>query len=251
MISFRIVNNVKTFIREYGRMVGGGKKESGSRTDNIKQTLKSFEKTIPDFLTATENHYKGYQLLIENFKPIYSNLINTLLTVGQLQLVRRIVLSHLNFVAKIETPFFYSCLSNLNDATFNSMEFLKNHAKDIKEEAIEELSEEYDSDDSQYDEKKRKDEERKKHGEQHFHLDDQNDTKGEKILKKLLKDLGIVLETSGFLEPIHKVFVLAKDIDYMALCMLLFTLTAAKDLHYDLNVNSLVRKNKNCAIDGP
>jgi len=218
---------------------------------NLKQTLKTFEKGIPDFYTATENQYKGYGVLVEAFKPVYNKLIGSMLAIGQLQLVRRIVLSHLNFVAKMETPFFYSCLSNLNSATLNSMEVLKERAKEIKEDIIEEVDEDYDSDDSLYEEKKRKEAERRKHGEQHFLLNDLDETKGEKILRKLLKDLGSVLESSGFLEPVHKVYILTKDLDFMALNMLLMTLIAAHNLQYDLNVNSIVRKQKTGSIDGP
>ena len=43
----------------------------------------------------------------------------------------------------------------------------------------------------------------------------------------MLSDLSNVLESSGFLESINKVYVLAKDLDFMSLKMLLFTLTAA------------------------
>ncbi|CAI2368941.1 unnamed protein product [Moneuplotes crassus] len=55
MLSYRIVNDVKVFIREYGRMIGGGriKKQdsvkSGTRVENLKHTLKTFERGIPDF----------------------------------------------------------------------------------------------------------------------------------------------------------------------------------------------------------
>lgn len=257
MISYRIVNDTKKFIRDYGMTIGGGGftkdsgSKSGNRIDSYTNTLKQFERSIPDFYTATEAQYKGYQVLIENFKPIYSKLITNMLNIGQLQLIRRIVLSHLNFVAKMETPYFYSCLSNLNTATFNCMELLKTKAKDIKEDVIVEIPEELDSDDSHYEEKKKAMDLKKKHGDQNFYQNDADETKGDKILKKLLSDLSTVLETSGFLEPIHKVYVLAKDLDYMALSMLLLTLTAASNLHYDLNVNSLVRKTKSANIDGP
>ncbi|CAI2370736.1 unnamed protein product [Moneuplotes crassus] len=242
ILSYRIVNDVKVFIREYGRMIGGGgiKKQdsikSGTRVENLKHTLKTFERGIPDFYTATEAQYKGYSLLMDSFKPVYSKLINIKLikecnkdrfyfhlifmiqshcskicSQGQLQLVRRIVLSHLNFVAKVETPFFYSCLSNLNTSTFYSMEVLKTRAQEIKEEIIEEMT---------------PNTKRKRENSEEHHRD----------------------ETK---EPIHKVYVLTKDLDYMALNMLLMTLIASNHLQYDLNVNSLVRKNKNSNIDGP
>mmetsp|Transcript_9263 Transcript_9263/g.8916 ORF Transcript_9263/g.8916 Transcript_9263/m.8916 type:complete len:209 (-) Transcript_9263:6-632(-) len=94
-------------------------------------------------------------------------------------------------------------------------------------------------------------EERKKNGGHNYLVDHREETKGEKILRNLLKDLGGILESSGFLEPINKVYVLTKDLDYMALNMLLMTLIACNHLQYDLNVNSLVRKNKSSNIDGP
>ena len=131
------------------------------------------------------------------------------------------------------------------------MEPLKQQAKEIKEDVIEELDEEYDSDDSEYEEKKRKQEERNKLKKEHYWDDNEGDTKGEKILKKMLYDLGTVLESSGFLEPMNKVYVLTKDLDFMAINMLLLTLSAANYMRYDLDVNSLIRKAKSNAIDGP
>lgn len=257
MISYRIVNELKQFIRDYGTTIGGGgfTKESASKannkSENISNNFKQFERNVPDFHTATEAQYRGYQVLQENFKPIYTKLISTMLYIGQLQLIRRIVLSHLNFVCKMESPYFYACLSNLNAGTFNSMEILKDKAKEIKEPEDDVILEEPDSDDPDYEQKKKEFDEKNKHGDTYFNKDDSEDTKGEKILKGLLKDLSTVLETSGFLEPIHKVYVLAKDLDYMSLSMLMMTLTAASNLHYDLNVNSLVRKTKSADIDGP
>lgn len=257
MISYRIVNETKQFIRDYGMMIGGGgitkemSTRSGSKNANLVNSLKIFQKSIFDFYTATESQYKAYQTLMESFKPVYTKLIDTLLNLGQLQLIRRIVLSHLNFVCKMETPYFYACQSNFNTAMFNSMEVLKAKAKDIKDDVIEEVEEEFDSDDSQYELKMQKLEEKKKHGEQHFGKGESDDTKGERVLKTLLSDLSTALESCGFLEPVHKVYVLAKDLDFMPLSMLLMTVTAATHLHYDLNVNSLVRKTKSSNIDGP
>ncbi|CAI2368942.1 unnamed protein product [Moneuplotes crassus] len=180
---------------------------------------------------------------------------------GQLQLVRRIVLSYLNFVAKMETPFFYSCLSNLNTSTFNSMEVLKTRAQEIKEEIIEEKKRKREKEKKRKrekekkrkreKEKKRKREKEKKRKRENNEEHHRDETKGEKILRDLLKNLGGIPESSGFLEPIHKVYVLTKDLDYMSLNMLLMTLIASNNLQYDLNVNSLVRKNKNSNIDGP
>lgn len=256
MTSYRIVNDIKQFVRDYGFLIGGGgisRKTIAptSRIEGYATTCKVFEKSITDFYTATEEQYRQYQALMDGFKPIYSKLISTVLSIGQVQLIRRILLSHINFVAKMETPYFYSCLSNLNDTTFNSMEALKSQAKEIKEDVIEEDEDEYNSDDSAYEEKKRKEEERKKAKGNQYWDKDENETKGDKILKSLLSDLSTVLESSGFLEPMNKVYVLVKDLDFMALNMLLLTLTAGTYLRYDLDVNSLLRKTKSNAIDGP
>jgi WASH complex subunit strumpellin len=257
MISYRIVNEVKTFIREYGMMIGGGgitekmTSKSGTKLDGLINNLRQFQKHIHDFHIATESQFKGYQALLESFKPIYSTLISSLLSIGQLQLIRRIVLSHLNFVSKMETPYFYSCLSNLNSAVFNSIEVLKDRAKEIKDENADVIEEELDSDDSNYEIKLKQREEKKKMQANKYQWGDSDDTKGEKILKGLLKDLSTILETSGFLEPIFKVFVIAKDLEYMPLGMLMLTLTASANLQYDLNVNSIVRKTKSAEIDGP
>ena len=79
---------------------------------------------------------------------------------------------------------------------------------------------------------KKKQEEKKKHGDQNFYQGWDEESKAEKILKGLLSDLSNVLESSGFLEPIHKVYVLAKDLDFMSPNTFLFTLTTAANLKF-------------------
>ena len=78
------------------------------------------------------------------------------------------------------------------------MELLKTKAKEIKEDIIEEVPEEFDSDDSRYEEMKKKQDEKKKHGDQNFYQGGGEESKGEKILKGMLSDLSNVLESSGF-----------------------------------------------------
>jgi hypothetical protein len=69
MTSYRIVNDIKNFIREYGALIGGGGMSNSSSSTEIMNTLRHFLKTIPDFYTATEDHYKAYNALVENFMP--------------------------------------------------------------------------------------------------------------------------------------------------------------------------------------
>ena len=56
----------------------------------------------------------------------------------------------------MESSYFFDCLSNLNSSKFNAIELLKTKAKEIKENIIEEVPENLDSDDSKYEEMKKK-----------------------------------------------------------------------------------------------
>ena len=120
----------------------------------------------------------------------------------------------------MESSHFFACLSNLNSSKFNAIELLKTKAKEIKEDIIEEVPENFDSDDSRYEEMKKKQKENKKHGDQNFYQRGSKENKAEKILKGVLSDISNVLESSGFLDSIHRVYVLAKDLYLMSLNML-------------------------------
>lgn len=69
--------------------------------------------------------------------------------------------------------------------------------------------------------------------------------------KTMMKDLTICLESIGFVNPLHKVYNLTKDLDMLPLMAALLTLNALTQLTYDTFVFSLVRKDKNIVIDGP
>ena len=61
----------------------------------------------------------------------------------------------------MESSHLFDCLSNLNSSKFNAIELLKTKAKEIKEDIIEEVPENFDSDDSRYEQMKKKQEENK------------------------------------------------------------------------------------------
>ena len=67
----------------------------------------------------------------------------------------------------------------------------------------------------------------------------------------MLKSVATILENSGFVETINKVFSLFKDIDHMPMVFFLLTMNAIAYMQYDVNVNSLTRRYKDKPVDGP
>mmetsp|Transcript_34180 Transcript_34180/g.25249 ORF Transcript_34180/g.25249 Transcript_34180/m.25249 type:complete len:107 (+) Transcript_34180:273-593(+) len=66
-----------------------------------------------------------------------------------------------------------------------------------------------------------------------------------------MKELTVCVENVGYLNPLHKVYNLTKDLDYFPLMSALFTINILTQLSYDPQIYSLVRKNKELVVDGP
>jgi hypothetical protein len=62
----------------------------------------------------------------------------------------------------MENPHFFSCLSTLNLGVLTNIAQMESKAKEIEEDKIEEVPEEYDSDNSELAEEQRRKEEEKK-----------------------------------------------------------------------------------------
>ena len=67
----------------------------------------------------------------------------------------------------------------------------------------------------------------------------------------MLKSISGILENSGFVETINKVFSLFKDIDHMPMVFFMMTMNGVAFMQYDVNVNSLTWRFKDKPIDGP
>ena len=79
---------------------------------------------------------KQYSALIENFKPNFAKYSQQIFELGQLQIIRKTFLRHINFITKMESPLYYSTIENLNYGLFTNLEKLKLIAKEIKEEEV-------------------------------------------------------------------------------------------------------------------
>ena len=88
-------------------------------------------------------------------------------------------------------------------------------------------------------------------GDYNFYDEEYADTRGQKKLKGMLKTFTTILENSGFVDTINKVFILTKEIDFLPINMFLMTMNAVAFMQYDVSVNSLTRKFRDKPIDGP
>jgi hypothetical protein len=88
-------------------------------------------------------------------------------------------------------------------------------------------------------------------GDYNYYEDQGEDTLGQKKFKKMLNAVSNILENSGFVETVNKVFSLFKDIDHMPMVFFLLTMNAIAFMQYDVNIHSLTRRYKDKPIDGP
>jgi hypothetical protein len=81
-------------------------------------------------------------------------------------------------------------------------------------------------------------------------LKQEKEKEADKKLKEMLKDMTTCLEAIGMVNPMNKVYNLAKDLDHFPLVACLITINALNLLTYDPHIYSLVRKNKESVADG-
>lgn len=79
----------------------------------------------------------------------------------------------------------------------------------------------------------------------------EKEKEAEQKLKSLMRDMTKCIEYVGYLNPINKVYKLAKDLEYFPLAATLLTFNALMQLSYDPLVFNLQRKQKEFLIDGP
>lgn len=79
----------------------------------------------------------------------------------------------------------------------------------------------------------------------------EREKEAEKKLKEMLKDITTCLEQVGHVNPLNKVYKLAKELDYFPLAALLLSQNAIDQMNYDPLVFNLTRKTPNILVDGP
>lgn len=257
LVCYKLVNILDKFHRDYGTIFGSKlirpamRKARGEKDHGFISQMETFYKKVKDFEVYTEDHSRLYNALVDNFKGHFTSLLDPILQVGQLQIIRKILLRHLSFISKMESPQYYSSVKNLNHALFSNIEKLKEFALEIKD--VEEVKE--------------TEEERlaKAKAAGNFDLENDDDdkpdanpfgintedTKGIRMLKNILMQVSEVMENCGEVETQNKVFLPTCDIDYQPLVFFLITLTSTAFLQYDVNVNSITRRTKEKEIDGP
>lgn len=130
-----------------------------------------------------------------------------LLTIGKLQILRRLVVKQIHFMSKVECSQYESCLTNLNQTVLNNLQEIRENAHNVY------LSPENEDEDNT-----------------------ETPTIGtnplmdpaivQKNIKIMLSQLTVALETVGIVNPFNKVYYLTKPLENMALFMHLFTLSA-------------------------
>lgn len=142
-----------------------------------------------------------------------------LLTIGKLQILRRLITKQIHFLAKVECSQYESCLSTLNTTVINNMQ-------EIREGALQA----YAVRDEDPDQPQSAEAIRDVQGNQNAIL---------KKLKEMLSQLTKALETIGIVNPYNKVYSLTKPLEKMSLFMALFTLSALREMRYDQQLSTI------------
>ena len=94
-----------------------------------------------NFESLDAAHYANYTKMIKNISNISSFteiLTPRLLTIGRLQLLRRIVTKQIHFTSKVESVQYESCLITLNNSVIHNIEEIKHYALLAMEEVADE-----------------------------------------------------------------------------------------------------------------
>jgi len=109
LIVYTIVSETRKFQRDYGFVVGGGtvseelKLKGKKHNAPLIQTLMQFDQDISQsFHTLGPDRAKNYQALTKQTAGIAAQFTPRIVTIGKLQLLRKLVVRQIHFAAKVE-----------------------------------------------------------------------------------------------------------------------------------------------------
>jgi len=129
-----IVNDVKKLVRQIMLSFGLANDKSASKNANIFAPIfEKLEKDSEDLSElATENIRDQYQKIVKAAGSSFNNLNDSIVTIGQMQLLRKLILQKVNMQTRAEFNNYYDVLGNLNSALLHE---ISNGNKPENEEA--------------------------------------------------------------------------------------------------------------------
>ncbi len=136
LMVYSIVSELNKFTRFYGLQIGGGgvsdhKRNQGNKVNKTLLTqIKEFDDEVSENLgNLNSNYLKRYAALIKAVAPLYQTFLPSILQIGKLQLLRKLVTKQIYFSAKVESSQYTSCLETLNYTMLHNLDEIKDNAK--------------------------------------------------------------------------------------------------------------------------
>mmetsp|Transcript_7972 Transcript_7972/g.13380 ORF Transcript_7972/g.13380 Transcript_7972/m.13380 type:complete len:120 (+) Transcript_7972:1259-1618(+) len=85
--------------------------------------------TSQNFQTLSREGAKNYQLLAKQFGNLTQLFLSPIKKIGQLQLLRRLVVRQINFAAKVECSQYSSCLEAVNTSILTNYAEIKENSQ--------------------------------------------------------------------------------------------------------------------------
>jgi WASH complex subunit strumpellin len=255
LIVYTVVSETRKFQRDYGFIIGGGTVSEELRVKGKKQNfqlmqeLSQFDAAISRaFEALNPNAVPRYQRLRQQTENISQQFRPMIVKIGQLQLLRKLVVRQINFAAKVECAQYTACLETANKAILHNMVEIKETAQHVALEReapdVAALVQQGKLDASGGGEEAALTKEQEA-------IKQAKDEEANKNMRDFMRDLTVCLEFVGQVKPMNKVYSLSRDLHHMPLVFALVTLNALNYVQYDTHLYSLVRSKKEVVLDGP
>lgn len=133
---YSIVSELNKFCRFYGLQIGGGgisedKRAKGNKSNKqILQQIKAFDDDVSEnYGNLNPMYLKQYAQLIKTIQPLYQTFLPSIIQIGKLQLLRKLVTKQIFFSSKVESAQYTSCLETLNYTVLHNLDEIKDNAK--------------------------------------------------------------------------------------------------------------------------
>lgn len=94
------------------------------------QSIRVFDDDISENLGNLNPIYlKQYSVLIKAIQPLYQTFLPSIIQIGKLQLLRKLVTKQIYFSSKVESAQYTSCLETLNYTMLHNLDEIKDNAK--------------------------------------------------------------------------------------------------------------------------
>ncbi|PIO24305.1 hypothetical protein AB205_0124900, partial [Aquarana catesbeiana] len=108
LLCFMIVKELQNFLRLYQRMI--------LRDKTVQETLRALQKVVSPLKGIIANSSKIYSSAIAKTPKVWTPYLDSILKVGQMQILRQKIANELNYSCKFDSKHLAAALDNFNDS---------------------------------------------------------------------------------------------------------------------------------------